>query len=200
MVGFIYTDREFTGTYNRVGGPDLRVKLNKNWAVSGEAVTSATLFTDGTSQAGPAYKAQLRRDGRKFYYNLDYNDRSPGFWTETGFITEETVDKTTNLGRIILRPPLRTDIRSVGQLVTYRFRPEGKVLISWGPNAFVDPIWDHRGNRLDMFGDYSLSSEFTGQTAIDLFYVTDKNFCVRRTSQGLTFQPCLSPLPPGDLF
>jgi hypothetical protein len=191
-IGFIYTDREFKGTTNRVGGADARFKLNKNWWASGQAVTSTATFTDGRQLAGPAYKVQLRRDGRQFYYNLDYNDRSPGFFTQTGFIAEETVDRPTNLGRIILRPPLRTDIRSVSQMATYRFRPEGQFLISWGPNAFVNPIWDHRGARLDLFGDYSMSWEFTGQTALELFYVTDQELLRPQDFQGLPSN-CLYP-------
>ncbi len=185
-VGFIYTDREFRGTYNRVGGVDSRLKLNKNWSVGGQAVTSATTLTDGTQLAGPAYKAQLRRDGLKFYYNLDYNDRSPGFWTETGFITEDTVEKTTTLGRTTLRPPLRADIRSLGQMAAYRFRPAGNFLISWGPSVFLNPIWDHRGTRLDMYGDYSIGWEFTGQTALELFYVTDQELLRPQDFPGLS--------------
>lgn len=184
-VGFLLTDREFAGTHNRVGGVDSRFKLNKNWWISGQAVTSVTTHTDGSHLTGPAYKAQLRRDGRQFYYNLDYNDRSPGFWTETGFITEESVDRPTSLGHAILRPPLRTDIRSLGQMLSYRFRPEGKYLISWGPNAFINPIWDYRGMRLDMFGDYSLGWEFTGQTGVELFYVTNRELLRTQDFPGL---------------
>ena len=42
-IGAIYTDREFGGGYNRVGGIDANLKLNPNWRVQGQAVTSSTL-------------------------------------------------------------------------------------------------------------------------------------------------------------
>src|SRR5208337_3190364 len=37
-VGMIYTDREFAGTFNRVGGVDTRFRLWNNWWLIGEAV------------------------------------------------------------------------------------------------------------------------------------------------------------------
>ena len=184
-VGMIYTDREFAGTHNRVGGVDTRLKLRKNWWASLQAVSSATTFTDGTRMAGPAYKAQLRRDSRQLYYSADYYDFSPGFDTETGFISDDRVERPVYVGRSILRPPLRTDMRSFGQIATYSFRPEGKFLISWGPTVFVNPVWDHRGNRLDMFTDHTLGWEFTGQTAFELYYTGDQEMLRPRDFVGL---------------
>ncbi|MGH3525658.1 MAG: DUF5916 domain-containing protein, partial [Mycobacterium sp.] len=55
-IGAIFTDREFAGGYNRVGGVDANIKLNQNWRVQGAAVTSATLNPDGSHSAGPGYK------------------------------------------------------------------------------------------------------------------------------------------------
>lgn len=185
-VGAIYADREFAGTFNRVGGPDVRFKVTRNWWASGQALASATTFPDGTRQAGPAYKVQVRRDGRQFYCNFDYNDRSPGFDTETGFLAENVVERLTNLGRTIYRPPLRTDMRNTSGFVTYRFRPEGKYLISWGPNVFVNPNWDHRNTRLDMFHDYSLSWEFSRQTMFELFSTGDRELLRPQDFAGLT--------------
>jgi hypothetical protein len=173
-VGAIFTDRELNGGYNRVGGVDARFKINSNWLASAQGVTSSTLLPDGTRMAGPAYKARLRRDGRQFYYDLDFNDRSPGFVTQTGFLAEGTIERPIRGGRDILRPSFRPDMRSVGQFASYRFRPEGKTLISWGPNIFVNPIWDHEGNRLDMYTDYSLSVELIGETLIEAYYIADQ--------------------------
>src|SRR5215472_14862665 len=55
-VGAIFTDREFGGGYNRVGGMDANIKLNQNWRIQGAAVTSSTLNVDSTHSAGPGYK------------------------------------------------------------------------------------------------------------------------------------------------
>jgi len=184
-VGLMFTDREFGDGFNRVGSLDGRFKLTRNWLASGQAVASSTRLTDGSEMAGPAYKFRLRRDGRQFYYDLDFNDRSPGFLTQTGFITEDSVERPLQGGREIERPSLRTDIRSVGQFASYRFRPEGKYLISWGPNVFLNPIWDHQGTRLDMYHDYSMTWELTGATLLELFYVADRELLRPKDVAGL---------------
>ena len=179
-VGLIYTDREFFGTSSRAGGVDGRFKLNKNWVATFQGVASSTEFLDGTRIAGPAYDAQIRREGRQFFYNLQYNDRSPGFRTRTGFLTDQTVERFVSDvtgesgGREISRPSLRPDIRSLSQFATFRFRPEGKYLISWGPTILINPVWDHQGTRLDMFYDTSISWELTGQTLIEVFQSADR--------------------------
>ncbi len=185
LVGAIYTDREFAGSTNRVGGGDARLKLSPKWIATLQGVASATQFLDGRRIAGPAYKAELRHEGRQLFSNFEFNDRSPGFFTETGFLTEEVVQRPLRGGRTIVRPPLRTDVRSVSQVVLYRFRPEGKRLISWGPNVVLNPIWDHSGTRLDMFQDYSLSVEMTGETMLELFYSADREVLRPQDFAGL---------------
>lgn len=131
-VGAIFTDREFAGAYNRVGGIDANLKLNENWRVQGQAVTSSTLDVDGSHSAGPGYKIVAERAGRKFNWQSMYFDYSPGFVTETGFVN-------------------RTDIRQEQIKASYYFRPEGKTLISWGPTWQQFSIWDHHGTALDYF-------------------------------------------------
>lgn len=131
-IGAIFTDREFGGGYNRVGGVDANIKLDQNWRIQGAAVTSSTLFTDGTYTAGPGYKADLERSGRKLNLQALYVDYSPGFVTETGFVN-------------------RVDIRQQNFNASYTWRPEGKFLISYGPTLRQFSIWDHRGTPLDYF-------------------------------------------------
>jgi hypothetical protein len=184
-VGLMVTDREFKGSSNRVGGVDARFKLTRNWLASGQAVASATQLPDGSRIAGPAYRFRTRRDGRQFYYDLEYDDRSPGFLTQTGFLTESSVERPLQGGRGIFRPTLRADIRSVSQFAVYRFRPEGKHLISWGPNVLLNPIWDHQGRRLDMYHDYSLSWELAGATMLELFHLTDREMLRPQDFAGL---------------
>ena len=57
-IGAIFTDREFAGGYNRVGGIDANIKLDQNWRIQGAAVTSSTLNVDGTHSAGPGIQAR----------------------------------------------------------------------------------------------------------------------------------------------
>jgi hypothetical protein len=144
-VGILYTDREYEGGHNRVGGLDSRLKFNPNWIATLQAATSSTRFLDGTTQAGPAYYAGLRREGRQFNQMTEYIDFSPGFRTETGFVR-------------------RTNIRSVRQESQYRFRPEGSSLISWGPAVEAQGIWDHSGTRLDWEIETGMNWEFNRQT------------------------------------
>ncbi len=55
-VGAIYTDREFDGGFNRVGGLDARIRLSKDVITSFQAVESATRYPDGSYLAGPAFE------------------------------------------------------------------------------------------------------------------------------------------------
>jgi hypothetical protein len=144
-LGLIYTDREFEGSFNRVGGLDGRLKLGQNWVANFQGVASSTQFLDGSRLAGPAYDFEIRRSGRQLNYELEYNDRSPGFRTEPGFLR-------------------RPDIRRLGQTLRYRFRPEGKFLIAWGPQFVYNRVWDHSGTRLDWTYDNNIFWDFIRQT------------------------------------
>ena len=156
-LGFIFTDREFENSFNRVGGIDGRFTLWENWVLSLQGVTSATRDPeeDDVRLAGPAYNVELSRRGRQFFYQLEYEDVSPGFRTESGFVR-------------------RVDIRGIEQRVSYRFRPEGKYLISWGPKFNTEAVFDHIGTRLDLVQDSEISWEFIGGTNLGFFYNWDR--------------------------
>lgn len=166
-IGFIYTDRELAGSHNRVGGIDGRFRLNANWVARFQAVTSVTRENDGSRLAGPAYDFSLERSGRKFQYNFQYSDRSPGFRALTGFIP-------------------RTDIRHFQSTVNYRFRPEGRILTSWGPRFNQEATFDHRGTRLDWFVTQSLVFEFTGRTDVRIMQGDNRERLRPQDFPGLT--------------
>ena len=149
-VGFLFTDREHEGSHNRVGGVDTRLKLNPNWNLTMQAVTTSTRDLDGFTEDGPAYAVELERTGRQFGYEFEYEDIGVGFNSAPGFVR-------------------RRDIRSMEHRVSYRFRPEGKYLISWGPTINTDNLWDHNGTRLDWRVFPILSFEFIGQTSFGLW-------------------------------
>jgi hypothetical protein len=170
-LGFIYTDREFEDDYNRVGGLDGRFKLSPNWVAELQAVTSWTRATDDngvvTRLAGPAYDFEISRVGRSLIYELEYNDRSPGFSTETGFLR-------------------RPDIRRVGQFVGYRFWPEGRFIVNWGPEFSFDRIYDHAGNRLDWEANSFFGVEMLGRTFLGMFYNAARERLRPQDFDGLT--------------
>ncbi|MGC1373277.1 MAG: DUF5916 domain-containing protein, partial [Candidatus Sulfotelmatobacter sp.] len=180
-VGAIFSNWECpaTGEYNRVGGVDGRFKLNSNWTVEGQAVTSSSnllglnaylspagdlestceynLFPfssgnvgNGGHFAGPADKLEVRRNGLHFNYIGSYQDVSPGFVTVPGFVN-------------------RVDIRGMYNTVYYRSRPKHGWITAWGPSLIQRYVFDHEGNRLDTYYDPYLKIEGRGQT---LFYLS----------------------------
>ncbi len=167
-VGFIYTDRELhtnpssfcTATpcqvgFNRVGGIDTHIKIDQNWQVNAQAVTSETKLNDGTHQAGPAYQVFLERTSRKIEFNSLYQDISAGFSADTGFVP-------------------RNDIRQFSNFFGYTFHPEGKYLVSHGPRLFQQSIWDHNGTRLNHFINGNYQVQLPGQTFVGMFANTER--------------------------
>jgi hypothetical protein len=173
-LGVIYTDRELAGGFNRVGGVDGHFKLRGQWAAAAQGVTSATRLPDGSQLAGPAYKASLRHTGTHTYCDLSYDDRSPGFFTEVGFLAENRVPRPYLRGRDVTRPNLRTDMRSASQYLLYQFRPESKRLLSWGPSVLVTPMWDHQGLPLHQYYDVGMLFELPGFTMFEVFQTGDQ--------------------------
>jgi hypothetical protein len=148
-IGAIFTDREFDGSFNRVGGLDTQLKLAKNWTFLGQGVASSTRNLDGSYEAGPAYKGDLQYNDLHTNYDLQYNDISPNFVSEPGYVP-------------------RVDMREVRQLVKYQLRPEGNLLLSWGPAMFVNRIYGHEGTFLDGSYEPHINFQLKGQTYLDL--------------------------------
>ena len=180
-VGMIYTDRRLLDSYNQVGGIDTRLKLNRNWLINAQAVTSKTKFLNGSEVSGPAYHVALRGEGRQFEFVTSFNDRSPGFRTQVGF-----------------EP--RVDIRRLNTSYSYRWRPEGKTLISWGPNVGLNSIWDHKGQRLEWTFTPSISWEFAHQTNLNVFYSPGRELLRPQDFFGLPQNRDFSPRDMGVTF
>ena len=142
-VGMIYTDRELhtnpnsfcitTGCvvgFNRVGGFDTQIRINQNWQVQAQAVTSETKLNNGTRLSGPAYMVFAERSSRLLEFNTLYQDISPGFDTESGFVN-------------------RVDYRRFSNFAGLTFHPDSTTLIAHGPRISELSMWDHNGTRLD---------------------------------------------------
>ena len=168
-VGMIYTDWRLQDAYNRVGGLDSRIRISPNWVGTLQGVASSTRLTDGEELSGPAWDAVLQRSGRKLSYTAAYNDRSPGFRTALGFLPGSRGPARPGRPRtraLLLRP----DFRGFRQTLRYRFRPEGDVLIAWGPDVTFHPSWRHDGSALDSLYSIDLSARMIGQTSVGVFY------------------------------
>ncbi len=128
-VGAIYTDEEFLGTFNRIGGLDFTARLNPKWTVYGQGVESATRGTDGSYAAGPAYKLQAVRQGHAFNFQDSYRDYSQGFQSDVGFIQT-------------------TAFRQDQNHVTYQWYPKSGKVQSFGLEESGQFAFDRQGNRL----------------------------------------------------
>lgn len=163
-VGVIYTDRELNTSpvtlctdercivgANRVGGFDSKIRFNKNWILTGQALASSTKFSDGTRAAGPSYHLYLERSSKTLEFNSLYDDTSPGFETTTGFFR-------------------RPDIRWFSNFVMYRFyKKEGRKLVWQGPSVYTRNIWDHQGQRIEYYSNVNYRWVFKGQSTFGVY-------------------------------
>ena len=148
-LGMIYTDREYHGAYNRVGGIDGRIKFNANWVTNFQAVTSSTGFDDKTTSGGPAFYADIARSGRSFTYSGTFSDTSTGFLTEPGFFQ-------------------RPDYRYMSQSAKYTFRPKESPLLAHGVFFNVQRAYDHQGTLLSSVQQAEYEWQFKGQNNVEL--------------------------------
>jgi len=139
-VGLIYTDEEFGGGWNRIGGIDFTARLTKNLTALGQMVESSTMRPSesgkpATYAAGPASYLEFQRSGHSLNLNSVNKDYSTGFQTQLGFIP------TTN-------------VYSDQTHVSYQWFPKSKVIQSFGIETSQLLGWDHQGNRLYHYSTY----------------------------------------------
>ena len=137
-LGGIYTDEEFGGGWNRIGGLDYTWRPTKTWTLLGQSVESstkgsradsaATEFAPGYS-AGPASDLQFLRNGHAFNMQDEYQDFSTGFRTNVGFIQTQ-------------------DTRNNAFHMNYQWYPKKSVIQSFGLETQQNIAFDHQGNRV----------------------------------------------------
>ncbi len=143
-VGLMYTDEEFGGGWNRIGGADFTWRANKNWTVLGQMVESSThasqiesaaeLFPESYS-AGPASDVQVQRNGHAFNMFDEYQDVSAGFESTLGFF------QTSN-------------IRSDHLHANYQWFPKQSVVQSFGLETNQNIAFDHAHNRVYHYSSF----------------------------------------------
>ena len=144
-LGLIYTDQEFAGSFNRIGGIDFTARFNDHWTAQGQAVESASraLPTPGTPtpySAGPASSLEVTRSGHTFSLDNLYRDFSTGFQTQTGFIQT-------------------ADIRSDNLNLVYQWYPQHSRVQNYGLQLQQQVAFDHQGDRVY---HYSQLTPFVG--------------------------------------
>lgn len=133
-IGAIYTDEEFGGGWNRIGGFDFTARLSEKWTALGQFVESSTKGTQDsgtppTYTAGPASYFELQRNSHAFNLDSVYNDFSTGFISQVGFIQT-------------------ADIRSNHTHSTYQWYPKHSAIQSFGLEGNENLAFDHQGNRV----------------------------------------------------
>jgi hypothetical protein len=133
-LGAIYTDEEFGGGWNRIGGVDFIARIGKNWTAHGQMIESSTMGDQDSGNpvpysAGPASDLQFIRSGHALNLFNEYQDVSTGFQTNLGFLQS-------------------SNIRSDHFHTAYQWFPRHSVVQSWGLEANQNLAFDHQGNRV----------------------------------------------------
>src|SRR5229473_3099511 len=163
-VGGFFSSRDFADTSNRVASLDARLKFSKNWVVDFQGVHSwtrqdlraerhclsfASSDPNVGSQQGNALWTDASYSGRHFNFSANYNDFSPNFCTELGFVN-------------------RIDIRQNNALVGYLWRPEKSKIVDFGPGFSETVDWDHNGILQDWQAALGFQVDLTKQTTISV--------------------------------
>ncbi len=139
-VGAIYTDEEFGGGWNRIGGVDFTARMTEHWTALGQMVESSTKGrVDGSSPptyaAGPASYLEFQRSGHAFTLDSTNRDYSTGFQSQVGFIQT-------------------TDIYNDQTHSEYQWYPQHGSLQSFGLETNQQVAFDHQGNRVYHYSSY----------------------------------------------
>jgi hypothetical protein len=152
-VGLMYTDEEFGGGFNRIGGADFTWRADNHWTVLGQGVVSSTHPSNQNSQAavfsthysaGPAFYLEADRSGHTFNMQSVSRDYSTGFQSQVGFI--QTTDYYNNQTHS-----------------NYQWFPKHSALQSIGLEENNQIAFDHAGNRVYHY------------TSVDPFFLLRRN-------------------------
>jgi hypothetical protein len=167
-LGFLITTRKFGSESNRVFSLDTRLKLNAQWVLTGQAARSDV----GDKRSGHAYWAELSRSGRNVGYTGSYQDYSPDFVSDLGFVP-------------------RVDLRSTQHYVWYMWTPENSRIVRSGPDAQITLNWNSRGKLQDWIFRTSAGADLRGPWRLGCSYTDASelfvlNFRHHRTDCGIS--------------
>jgi hypothetical protein len=152
-IGLMYTDEEFGGGFNRIGGADFTWRADNHWTLLGQGVVSATRPSNPNSQAtvfptgysaGPAFYLEADRTGHAFNMQSSSRDYATGFQSQAGFIPT-------------------TDFYNNQTHSNYQWFPKHSVIQSFGIEENNQIAFDHAGNRVYHY------------TNVDTFFLLPRN-------------------------
>jgi len=163
-IGGFFSSRDFVDTSNRVASLDARLKFSKNWVVDIQGVHTWTRqnlnagqnclsFASSDpaigSQQGNALWADASYSGRHFSFSTNYNDFSPNFCSELGFVN-------------------RIDIRQSNASGGYFWRPVKSKIIDFGPSFGETVDWNHNSVLQDWQAAVGFQVDLTKQTTLSI--------------------------------
>ncbi len=185
FVGAIATDRRIDdGGSGSAFGADFSLRLTKNYRIDGQALASHTaepddqqLFSDpesfdrgrhtstfdGERYWGNSVYAGLQREARLWNVELEYQQVSPTFRADNGFV-------------------FRNNQREGSLWTGLFFRPKSKTFIEVTPSLSVGRIWNFSGARKDEWVSPELSLLLPHQTTLGLGWLYS-----RETFKGIFF-------------
>ena len=150
-IGALVTDREFGATSNRVASLDSRFRLGGNWVLSAQGVASRAKYGD-VHLSGNALRASLAKVTRHTQFQTWYIDRSPDFRADLGYIP-------------------RVDVRETRQKFDYRWRPNSRRIVNWGPSilALINL------NRAGRVQDWEVAPSFNVELPRLTYFILDRS-------------------------
>ena len=163
-IGAFFSSRNFADSSNRVASINARLKLSKNWVSNVQLVHTWTRqdlraeqkclsFASSDpnigSQQGKALWADASYTGRHFTFSTNYNDFSPNFCTELGFVN-------------------RIDLRQNNVFGGYFWRPDKSRIVDFGPTISETVDWNHAGVLQDWSVGLGFQVDLTKQTTISI--------------------------------
>ena len=148
-VGTSLVHYHFGEQENLAVGADTLIKLTENWRANSQVVVSRTQDHALPAETGEALYGGLFEDSQHWIAHFEYNDRSPNFRADAGFIP-------------------RVDYRGTANVVQYNFRPQDKKLVRWGPVLNTAGTWDYSGQNLDWLVGPGVQFEFKRNTNVEL--------------------------------
>ncbi|MEW6736832.1 MAG: DUF5916 domain-containing protein [Acidobacteriota bacterium] len=151
-LGFMVTDREFNGSFNRAASIDGRLRLSEHYITSFQYAETVTKDLDGTKESGRAIKFNLDYITKPLGYNFFVQDITPNYRVDSGFTT-------------------RTDIREIGGYLRYTYFNEmsESVIRRIQPMLQVNAIYNHKGQLTDRAITPTLETNFNGNHFASLF-------------------------------
>jgi hypothetical protein len=163
-IGAFASSRDFGDTSNRILSLDARLKFSKNWVVDAQAVHDWTRQDSNAgfpclwfpqssngidSKQGNSLWLDTSYTGRHFTFSTNYNDFSPNFCTELGFVN-------------------RIDIRQNNAFGGYFWRPEKRKIVDFGPTVSETVDWNHAGILQDWGAGLGFQVDLTKQTTFNI--------------------------------